>query len=210
MERSVHLLILIATLLLASASPAPAGEGLKESATGVLFPLTSDDGLQLLGVGVRKKLVFNVYAGALYVDADGLAKAVGDKGAKGANKAVHRGRFQRRMLLHFVRDVPAAKIREAFKDSLVHNMSKEDFAAEEKNIEEFLESCTDVKKGQVFQFESRNDRVVVKLAGRTTFDRTSRRLVVGMWGSYFGKRPVDDSLRKGLLRRAAELLGAQQ
>lgn len=185
-----------------------AKESVKEPATGVAFVQTLD-GLELMGVGVRKMLVVNVYAAALYVDPAGFKEAVGAKGAKGANRALHRGHFNRRMLLHFVRKVPAKKIREAFRDSLIHNMSEEDYAAEKANIDTFLAACGDVGKGEVFEFETRGNRVTVTLRGKTIFKSKSRRLVKGMWGSYFGKRPINEKLRKSLLKGAGALLGAE-
>ena len=204
-RRESHLLVGI-TFLLLLCPPAQAEE-VKEAATGIEFAADTGDGLSLLGVGVRKKLVFNVYAAALYVDGAAFVEAVGEKGVAGANRVVHRSGIRRRMVLHFVRDVPAEKIRKAFRNSLESNMSAKNYAAESERIETFLASCTDVSKGDLFVFESKGDRVKVKLRGKTIFKAGSRRLMRGMWGSYFGKRPINEDLRKGLLRRSAALLG---
>lgn len=207
MERRKSVVIaVLATILLADVSVM--AETVKESSTGVEFASESADGLVLLGVGVRKKLVFNVYAAALYVDAAEFAEALDDKGAAGANRVVHRSGIKRRMILHFVRDVPAEKIRTAFRNSLESNMSAGDYAAESARIDTFLASCTDVKKGELFVFESKGDFVKVKLRGKTIFKAGSRRLMRGMWGSYFGKRPINETLRKNLLKRSSNLLNS--
>ncbi len=208
MEHCQRVLAGIAVTILLVTAPAT-GEEFKEEATGVKFASETSDGLVLLGTGVRKKLVFNVYAAALYVDAKGFADAVGEKGVSEANRVVHRSGIKRRMILHFVRDVPAAKIRGAFRGSLEANMSDDDYAAESERIETFLASCTDVKKGDLFVFESNGDRVKVKLRGKTFFKAGSRRLMRGMWGSYFGKRPINEKLRQGLLTRSSVLIGDQ-
>ncbi len=205
-RQSSFLAGLVSSLLICSSVYADTS---KEAATGVEFATVVSDGLVLLGVGVRKKLVFNVYAAALYVDADELREAVGDKGIEGVNQVVHTSGIRRRMILHFVRDVPADKIRAAFRNSLESNMSAKDYAAEAARIDTFLASCTDVKAGELFEFESKGDFVRVTLRGQTIFKAGSRRLMRGMWGSYFGKRPINEALRKALLQRSSEVLGAQ-
>lgn len=180
----------------------------KEAATGIEFASVASDGLVLVGVGVRKKLVFNVYAAALYVDAVALKEAVGEEGVAGVNQVVHKSGIKRRMILHFVRDVPAEKIRTAFRNSLESNMSAQDYAVEAGRVDRFLDSCTDVKEGDLFVFESNGDFVKVALRGQTIFKAGSRRLMRGMWGSYFGKRPINEALRKGLLKGSGQLLGS--
>jgi hypothetical protein len=208
MEHRKNIFIAVVMILLMATIPALA-ESVKEPSTGVEFAAETSDGLALLGTGVRKKLVFNVYAAALYVDVQGFTEAIADKGASEANRVVHRSGIKRRMILHFVRDVPAAKIRKAFRSSLEANMSPGDYSAESERIETFLASCTDVKKGDLFVFESKGDRVKVKLRGKTIFKAGSRRLMRGMWGSYFGKRPINEKLRQGLLARSGKLLGTK-
>jgi hypothetical protein len=206
MERRQRFFIAIVACVSLLTTPA-LGESFKEAATGIEFAAETSDGLALLGTGVRKKLVFNVYAAALYVDLEGFVEAIGEKGTSEANRVVHRSGIRRRMILHFVRNVPAAKIRAAFRYSLEANMSAKDYAAESGKIETFLASCTDVNKGDLFLFESKGDRVKVKLRGQTIFKAGSRRLMRGMWGSYFGKSPINEKLRQGLLRRSGEFLG---
>jgi len=202
---------LVWLVLLCGPGPVFADEStLKEPATGVSFPVTSSAGLTLLGVGVRKKLVFNVYAAALYVDGPGLRDASGgDNSLKKLNRAMLFGTFRRRLVLHFVRPVPAEKVRAAFQDSLTNNMTKEDYEAEEESITRFLDSCEDIGKFDSFSFESSGSLVKVRLGTRTLFGARSLRLVRGMWGSYFGRRPIDEALRKNLLQmRRAEVLGS--
>jgi hypothetical protein len=204
MERIAAVIHLILGLLLAQ--PIAAQTVSKEPATGVTFDTASSDGLTLLGVGVRKMLVVNVYAAALYVDAAGLREAVGSKGLAGVNRALHTGAFKRRLFLHFVRKVPAKKIRAAFKDSLVANMSDADYQAHLASIESFLAACSDVNKGDRFELESVGNKVQVKLRGKTIFTSKAKALTRGMWGSYFGKRPINETLRKDLQQGAKALL----
>jgi len=199
----------VASLFLSVPQPAEAEDGdVKEPATGIAFATTGPDGMALLGVGVRKKMVFNVYAAALYVDAAALAKVVGNEGkADSVNQAVWSSQTPRVMLMHFVRDVPADKVREAFRESLTNNMTKDDYAAEKEGIDTFLQGVTDVRKGEVFTFRTAGTKIVVLQGKKKIFDRASRRLMAGMWGSWFGNSPICPQLKKDLIRRAAEVLG---
>ena len=201
-------LTLVFLVLLAFACPASADDGaVKEPATGLSFAKAGPDGMALLGVGVRKKMVFNVYAAALYVDAAALAKEVGDdRKPDRVNRAVWTSGLPRVMLMHFVRDVPSDKVKEAFRESLVNNMTADDYAAEKEGIDAFLEGVSDVRKGEIFTFRTSGQKVVVLQNGKKLFDRSSRRRVGGMWGSWFGSRPVCPTLKKDLISRAAEVL----
>ena len=59
--------ILVLALVVAVPALADAAEKVKEPSTGIEFDATLDGGYELLGVGVRKKLTFKIYATALYV-----------------------------------------------------------------------------------------------------------------------------------------------
>lgn len=206
-SKKFTLILLMVTLCLPAL--AADGDSVKEAATGVSFSLVSKDGLVLMGTGVRKKLVFNVYAAALYVSADGLKNEAADAGMESLNKAVRTGALKRRLLLHFVRDVPAEKVRRAFRDSLVHNMSTADYEAEEKNIEDFLAKCPDIKKGKVFSLSTSGNTTRIMLGFDHLYTTSSRRLSKGLWGSYFGERPICEKLRKGLLSGGADIIGGK-
>ncbi|MBM4353939.1 MAG: hypothetical protein FJ109_09135 [Deltaproteobacteria bacterium] len=202
---------LIVVALLVASVPLPAAaqdEKVKEPATGIEFACTGQDHMALLGVGVRKKMVFNVYAGALYVDGAALAKEVGGDGsAARVTRAVWTSGVPRIMLMHFVRDVPADKVREAFRESLSGNMTEDDYAGEKESIDEFLAGVVDVRKGDVFTFRTSGPEVVVFHGKKKIFAKSSRRLVAGMWGSWFGSKPVCPELRKNLVGRSAQVLG---
>jgi hypothetical protein len=202
-------LTVVVLALLLAALPCAADDGkVEEPATGISFQTAGPDGMVLLGVGVRKKMVFNVYAAALYVDAAALARETEHStAAERVNKAVWTGWVPRVMLMHFVRDVPADKVREAFRESLANNMTVEDFNAEKAGIEEFLNGVSDVKKGEVFTFRSSGEDMRILQGKKEIFNRSGRKLMAGMWGSWFGKKPICPKLKKDLISRAAEVLG---
>jgi len=208
MERTKKIVMILLAMTVSLPVAGADGEGYKEPATGVSFPLVARDGLVLMGAGVRKKLVFNVYAAALYVAPDGLRKRA-TATTKSLNKTVRSSGLKRRLLLHFVRNVSGAKVAEAFRDSLVHNMSKEDFAAEEETINEFLGRCPDIKKGQVFILSTSGSTTKINVGSTHLLTTSSRRLARGLWGSYFGERPICKTLRKNLLSRGLDIIGDQ-
>ena len=114
-------IVLVAGLAML-AVPARA-QDVKEPRTGVSFPV-KQDGMTLLGVGVRTKtfLKVKVYAAGFYVADAALAGPL----------AVHRGRtgtppfyrdlawgdFPKAIVMKFVRDTTAAQIRDAFYEAL--------------------------------------------------------------------------------------------
>lgn len=177
----------------------------KEPATGVEFPETRE-GLRLLGVGVRKKLVFKVYAAALYVSLDGLKATIEDRKPASLYKAVRYGPFRKLMVLHFVRDVPANKVRDTFEHALRANMPEKDWKSEKKHIDAFLARCVDVKKGQTYVLRTTGGKISISLDEKVLFEVDSIKLAWGMWGGWFGKHPASESLRAELVSRAELVL----
>ena len=198
---------IVMLLVFAGASLAAAGDDgkVKEPVTGVSFAAVDPDGLGLLGVGVRKKLVFNVYAGALYVEVAAMAAGLESLAEEKLFHAVIHGEFKKRIVMHFVRDVGADRVRDNFAESLRNNMTEEDYAAEKEDMERFLAAVKEVKEGEEFELVTRGREIRVKQGGALLFEASSVRLARGMWACWFGKKPVDETLRGALVSRAAEL-----
>jgi len=83
--------------------------------------------LQLNGAGIRKKLIFKVYVGALYlVEKKHTATAIlADSG-------------QKRMSIHLLRDLSGNQLQEAFNKGLSANNTPNELIAMEGEIKEFL------------------------------------------------------------------------
>jgi len=124
-------LVGLAVLLLSM--PATAGQ-----VAGVTMPDSVDvDGttLALNGMGLRKKAVFKVYVGALYLPARtaDAQEVIDSDGPK-------------RMVMHFVRDVGADKITEAWREGVEKNFPAH--AAELKQrLDDFSALWSDMKNG---------------------------------------------------------------
>lgn len=71
-----------------AAAVEPKVKSLKEKATGVLFDPKLEDGLYLVGCGVRKKAIINVYAVAMYSSATAIASLGSTKKGKDAQSAL--------------------------------------------------------------------------------------------------------------------------
>jgi len=206
MVRAKRLTLLVLALALLPWSASGDEGKVKEPATGVEFP-ASRDGMQLMGVGVRKKLVFNVYAAALYLSGDDFKAGLKDSTAKEIYKVVRYGSFKKLMVLHFVRDVPADKVREAFGEALRANMPDADWEAEKDRVDAFLAGCVDVKSGQAYELRTQGAKLKLSLGSKILFEAESKALAAGMWGSWFGAHPISESLRDELVSRADKVLG---
>lgn len=159
---------------------------------GVDLPDTLDvDGqtLKLQGMGLRKKFLFSVYVGALYLvtptpDADA---------AIGADEP-------KRISMHFVRDVGADNIREAFEEGFFNN-SQEKLDRLRTRIDRLLSLFNGgVRKGTEVSF--------TYLPGEGTqvsFDGTQRAVLEGrdfmeaLWAIWLGEVPADYDLKRGML-----------
>jgi len=198
--------------LFAFAAPALAEDDpgkVKEEATGVEFVAKAADGKVLAGAGVRRKLLFNVYAAGLYVPAEKLRKALdGKTDAKSLYTAIIYGEFAKRIEMHFVRSVSGDKIKEAFKAALEANMAAEDLEAEKGNLERFYKICegTGVGDGDVFEFTTDGSKVRVSMSGKEIYTADSVRLARGMWMGWFGTSPVCEKLRDALVSRVPAIL----
>ncbi len=190
-----------------STGEAIAAEVVAEASTGVEFPVDAGRGLTLLGVGVRKKLIIDVYASAIYVTPAEMKKQLKDVTPKSIYHALIYGAFPKRMVLHFVRSVGGDKIKAAFKTSLSKNLSKEDLEHEREVLEDFYKVCErGVEKGQKFIVDTSGRRVRITLGGKLVFKIKSKRLARGMWMSWFGRHPISEEMRKALISRAGLVL----
>jgi hypothetical protein len=149
--------------------------------------------LQLNGAGVRTRAFFKVYVAALYVP-----QKSGDAGTLLAQKGA------RRITITMLRNVDAQTFADALNDGLRGNHSEAQLAGWKSQIEALnanLKAAGEAKKGDVIQLElvpEAGMRVVVngQLRGSVIPGEDFYTAVMRIW---LGDKPVDSSLKKGLL-----------
>ena len=190
MRRSVvGTLSLAAVLVVSAVSPlgtaAVAGE-----LAGVTLPDTLKAGektLKLNGLGLRKKAVFKVYVGGLYLESP--SKDAGAILAADQAKAIR---------MHFLRDLTKAQLVEAFQEGFEENVK--DRAPQKAAFDRMLALVTDVKEGSTLTF--------TYLPGKgTTLSAGSKELGVfegkgfadAVFAIWLGPKPPSEDLKKGML-----------
>jgi len=148
--------------------------------------------LKLNGAGLRTKLIFKVYVGALYLTEKkhSATTVLADAGAK-------------RLSMFMLRELSSDQLMEAFEKGLAKNNTPAELAALNSLIKEFsaiFRSARAVNKGDVITidyFPGEGTRVSIngiekgRLAG-AEFNTALLRI-------WLGNDPVDEDLKKGLL-----------
>lgn len=144
--------------------------------------------LVLNGLGMRKKAIFKVYVGGLYLEA--ASKDANAILAADAGKAIR---------LHFLRDIEKAKMIEAFKEGFEGNAGAK-ATAQKANIDKFLAITPDVKSGNEWTF------VYVVGKGTSVMHGDKESLLIegkefadALFSIWLGPKPPSDDLKKGML-----------
>ena len=148
--------------------------------------------LVLNGAGMRTRLVFKVYVGALYVP------------QKTTNVADVVGKNQpRRMTLILQRDVTADQLLEALRAGLAENNSQADLDRIKGQVAEFstiFKTVGEAKAGQVIQIDytpAEGTRILLDGASKGTIAGEPFNKALLM--TWIGDRPVQESLKKAML-----------
>ncbi len=173
-------------LSLSLAGSAGAGE-----LSGVKMPDTLAIGgkdLKLNGMGLRKKSIFKVYVGGLYLEAPSKDAA-----------AILASDAPRAMRMQFVRSVDKGKLSEAYREGFEAN-AKEKAASQKASVDKFLAAVADVKDGDVVTFSyvpgtgttvKQGDKDLVAIEGKDFGE-----VLFSLW---LGPKPPTEDLKKGLL-----------
>jgi hypothetical protein len=145
---------------------------------------------KLVGVGMRKKLVVDVYCGALY-----MREPTQDP------QQVIAAEQPKRVLLHVVyKQVEPNQWVEGWQEGFKKNTPNPDAALKSK-IEQFMQCFTEpVRKGQEVQVTYLPDKgteVMVNKQVKATI--TGSDFMKALWSIWFGKEPASESLMKGML-----------
>jgi hypothetical protein len=181
---------LLLSLSLLAALPAPAAE-----VAGVRIDDKARVGstdLVLNGAGVRRRVVFQVYAMGLYLPrkTSSAAQAIGGEGPK-------------RVAIHMLRDVGAAQFTDALADGIRDNHSEVEAKAHEPRVKALAAVMAEVKeakKGMVIVLDMAGGAVQMSIdgkpAGKPIDGAEFSRALLRIW---LGDRPVQEDLKKALL-----------
>jgi hypothetical protein len=147
--------------------------------------------LVLNGAGVRTKAIFKVYVAALY-----LAQKTSDA------TAVISDAGNKRVSMHFLRDLSAEKLLHAMDEGFEANNSAAEMTAVEPQMKAFRQLMTSakaVKEGDVILLDYTTAGTHVSLNGKvlgTVEGAVFNQALLRVW---LGKEPVDASLKKAML-----------
>jgi chalcone isomerase-like protein len=149
--------------------------------------------LVLNGAGIRTRMVFKVYVGALYL-AEKTSAAAGAMTQKGA----------KRVALTLLRDLSAQQLNEALEMGIQANSEPAEIEVLKPRIAELLSLFTDGKKGDVIVLDFLPESgTSVGLNGQTRGKpipgEDFYRALLRIW---LGEKPVDGDLKKGMLGQA--------
>ena len=183
--------VLIATLTLAAVALSTPGTTARAAElAGATLPDTlsvGDKTLKLNGLGLRKKAIFKVYVGGLYLESP--AKDAGAILASDQAKAIR---------LHFLRDLTKAQLVEAFQEGFEANAK--DKAGQKAAFDKMLVLIPDVKEDETLTF--------TYLPGKgTTLHVGDKELGVfegkgfadAVFSIWLGPKPPSEDLKKDML-----------
>ena len=179
---------LLALVLLLCALPAAALEvaGVKLADKTRL----GESELVLNGAGIRTKVFFKVYVGALYL---------GEKKSLAADVLAERG--AKRVSLTLLRELSAQQVTEAFDEGIQANNSAATLAAMKPRIAQLLRLFADGKQGDAILLDYLPGvGTVVSLngvvRGKPIAGEDFYRALLRIW---LGDKPVDDELKRAML-----------
>lgn len=144
--------------------------------------------LVLNGLGIRTKVVFKVYVGALYLEA-----------RTSDPKAVISSLGVRRMELAFLRGVGGKTIAEAIEEGFRNNAGGSLPSLKER-LEAFRRMIPDLKKADRLSFTSPAGKgVEVSFNGKPLGAVDGRDFADALFSVWLGDKPADAALKKGLL-----------
>jgi len=180
------------TMLLLLALPASAAEVAGVKVADKVQVGASE--LVLNGAGIRTRIFFKVYVGALYLTEkkSTAADVLAQKGAK-------------RVALSMLRDLSAQQLNEAFESGMHANSSAAEIEAMKPRIAELLSLLTDAKQGDVIllDFQPETGTTVSlngQLKGKAIPGEDFYRALLRIW---LGDKPVDGELKAGMLGGAS-------
>jgi hypothetical protein len=146
-----------------------------------------DKTLKLNGLGLRKKSVFKVYVGGLYLESP--SKDAGAILASDQAKAIQ---------LNFLRDLTKAQLVEAFQEGFDANAK--DKAAQKAAFDKMLALVPDVKEGSTMTFTYVPGKgTTLQVADKELGTFEGKGFADAVFSIWLGPKPPSEDLRKGML-----------
>jgi hypothetical protein len=190
MKNSVVSILGLAAVLVGSTIPALDTAALAGELAGVTLPDTLKAGektLKLNGLGLRKKAIFKVYVGGLYLESP--SKDAGAILAADQAKAIR---------MHFLRDLTKAQLVEAFQEGFEANVK--DRAPQQAAFDRMLALVPDVKEGSTMTFAYLPGKGTTLSTGSTELGMfEGKGFADAIFAIWLGPKPPSDELKKGLL-----------
>jgi len=184
---------------------ADGAEKIKEPATGIEFDAALDGGYELLGLGVRKKFAFKVYATALYVKVPDAVEAL--KAAKSPFGPIINGTFPRKMIMHFTLAVSGSKAKETFRKNFDRVMTPQEMAKCLDDRQKYLDAMGgDIEKGQRYVLDYADGRIRVYLAGNLVYETGNPIMIRGIFRIWYGPEPLSEKLKQSLVSRLQDII----
>jgi len=147
--------------------------------------------LVLNGAGLRTKMMFKVYAGALY-----LAQKQTD-----ANSVIN-DHGNKRIAMHFLRDVSSEQLLDGMNEGFADNNTQAEMAsidAQMKLFQKMMVSAKEVKEGDVILLDCTSAGTQVSLNGRLLGKIDGELFNQALLRVWLGGHAVDTNLKKALL-----------
>jgi chalcone isomerase-like protein len=143
--------------------------------------------VKLNGLGLRKKAMFKVYVGGLYVESP--SKDAGAILASDQAKAIR---------LHFLRDLKKAQLVEAFQEGFDGNAK--DKAAQKPAFDRMLALVPDVKEGSTLTFTYLPGKgTTLLVADKELGAFEGKGFADAVFSIWLGAKPPSEDLKKGML-----------
>jgi hypothetical protein len=198
-------LVAVAPIVLMAGLAMPLGaQEVKEPRTGVSFPV-KEDGMTLLGVGVRTKtfLKVKVYAAAFYVADAALTGPLAVHRGRTGTPAFYRdlvwGDFPKAIVMKFVRDTTASQIRDAFYEALP--------GVDRARLDLFASHFGTPRNGQTVVVRWGLGGVIqTTAAGEVKPPIADKAFAAAVFGIWLGEKPIQEDLKRDLVSRAPQVL----
>ena len=183
-------ILMSAAVLVISATAALDTAALAAELGGVTLADTlkaGDKTLKLNGLGLRKKAMFKVYVGGLYVESP----------SKDAN-AILASDQAKAIRLQFLRDLTKAQLVEAFQEGFEANAK--DKAAQKAAFDKMLALVPDVKEGGSLMFVYLPGKgTTLQVADKELGAFAGKGFADAVFSIWLGSKPPSEELKKGML-----------
>jgi len=190
MNRSVVKMLMLAAALIGSVFMATSLPAVAAELAGATLPdslKAGDKTLKLNGLGLRKKAMFKVYVGGLYVESP--SKDAGAILSSDQAKAIR---------MHFLRDLTKSQLVEAFQEGFQANVK--DRASQQAAFDRFLALVPDVKEGSTMTLAYVPGKgTTITAGGKELGVFEGKGFADAVFAIWLGPKPPSDELKKGML-----------